>query len=81
MSAAGSAAAGRPAASVTASGHDYATSVRVELTLTPGAAGHNSDALWVTTTTLATPLTTVTAVRLECSLPEQPSLNPELAGS
>ena len=32
---------------VTASGHDYATSVRVTLTLTPGVAGRNDYTLWV----------------------------------
>jgi copper transport protein len=77
VAAAGSATAGAQAAAVTASGHDYATSVRVELTLTPGAAGRNAYVLWVDGYDTGDPLTTVTAVRLECSLPEQPSLNPE----
>jgi copper transport protein len=59
---------------VTASGHDYATSVRVELTLTPGVAGRNDYKLWVDDYDTGDPLTTVTAVSLECSMPARPSV-------
>ena len=59
---------------VTASGHDYATTVRVQLTLTPGVAGDNAYTLWVDDYDSGDPLTTVTAVRMKCSLPERPSV-------
>ena len=67
-------AAGVPAAGVTASGHDYATSVRVELTLTPGVAGRNEYKLWVDDYDTGDPLTTATDVRMRCSLSARPSM-------
>ncbi len=63
----------RPATQVTASGSDYATSVRVELTLTPGVAGQNQYVLWVDDYDTGDPLKTVTAVSMKCSRPGQPS--------
>jgi copper transport protein len=71
------AAAGAPRASVTVSGSDYATSVRVTLTLTPGVAGSNSYTVLVDDYDTGAPLATVASVRLDCSLPAQPSLNTE----
>ena len=70
-------AAERQQGSVTASGSDYATTVRVELTLTPGRAGKNAYVLWVDDYDTGDPLPTVTSVRLECSLPARPELNAE----
>lgn len=64
----------RPATQVTASGSDYATSVRVQLTLTPGVAGQNDYVLWVDDYDTGDPLKTVTAVSMKCSLPEQPTV-------
>jgi copper transport protein len=58
---------------VSASGSDYATSVRVQLTLTPGVAGRNDYVLWADDYDTGDPLKTVTAVTLKCSRPEQPS--------
>ena len=69
--------AARQQASVVASGSDYATTVRVEFTLTPGAAGRNDYLLWADDYDTGDPLTTVTSVRLECSLPEKPELSTE----
>jgi copper transport protein len=71
---AGSAAAVQSAAErqreqVTASGSDYATTVRVELTLSPGRAGQNGYVLWADDYDTGDPLTGVTSVRLECSPP------------
>jgi copper transport protein len=71
------AAATAPGASVTVSGHDYATAVRVTFTLAPGVAGANSYAIRVDDYDTGAPLTGVTSVSLECSLPAQPSLNTE----
>jgi copper transport protein len=71
------AAAGLPGASVSVSGSDYATSVRVALTLTPGTAGSNEYTVRVDDYDTGAPLTTVTSVSLDCSLPAQPSLNGE----
>ncbi|MGE5228204.1 MAG: copper resistance CopC/CopD family protein [Deltaproteobacteria bacterium] len=62
-----------PATKVTASGSDYATSVRVELTLTPGVAGRNDYVLWADDYDTGDPLKTVTAVTLKCSRPDQPA--------
>jgi copper transport protein len=59
---------------VTASGSDYATSVRAELTLTPGVAGRNGYKLWADDYDTGDPLTTVTDVRMQCSLPARPSM-------
>ena len=58
----GSGAGKEPAGQVTASGSDYATSVRVTLTLTPGVAGRNDYVLWVDDYDTGDPLKTVTAV-------------------
>ena len=65
-----------PAGQVTASGSDYATSVKLELTLTPGVAGRNAYTLWVDDYDTGDPLETVTAVRMKCALPERPSVAP-----
>jgi copper transport protein len=59
---------------VTASGHDYATSVRVELTLSPGAAGRNDYTLWVDDYDTGDPLKTVAAVSMKCALPARPGV-------
>jgi copper transport protein len=61
---------------VTASGSDYATSVKLQLTLTPGVAGRNAYTLWVDDYDTGDPLETVTAVRMKCALPERPSVAP-----
>lgn len=75
---AGSAAAVRSAAeqqggAVSASGSDYATTVRVELTLTPGRAGQNAYLLWVDDYDTGDPIAGVTSVRLECTPPASSS--------
>jgi copper transport protein len=59
---------------LTVSGHDYATAVRVELTLTPGVAGRNDYTLWADDYDTGDPLTTATDVRMQCSLPARPSM-------
>ncbi len=51
--------------------------MRVEFTLTPGAAGRNDYLLWADDYDTGDPLATVTSVRLECSLPEKPGLSTE----
>ena len=51
--------------------------MRVELTLTPGRAGRNAYVLWADDYDTGDPLTTVTSVRLECSLPARPALSAE----
>ena len=66
----------RPATQVTASGSDYATTVRVGLTVTPGVAGRNAYRLRAVGYDSGEPLSTVTAVRMECSQPARPSLAP-----
>jgi copper transport protein len=71
------AAAGLPGASVVVSGSDYATSVRVTLTLTPGVAGSNTYTVRVDDYDTGAPLATVVSVSLDCSLPAQPALNSE----
>jgi copper transport protein len=71
------AAAERQQVGVTASGSDYATTVRVELTLTPGRAGRNAYVLRADDYDTGDPLTTVTSVRLECSMPARPALSAE----
>ena len=62
------------ATQVTVSGHDYATSVRVTLTLTPGVVGRNDYTLWVDDYDSGDPLTSVTAVSMKCSQPERPDV-------
>jgi copper transport protein len=62
-----------PAGQVTASGSDYATSVRVTLTLTPGVAGRNDYVLWADDYDTGDPLKTVSAVGMKCSQPERPA--------
>ena len=59
---------------LTVSGHDYATAVRVELTLTPGVAGRNDYTLWADDYDTGDPLTSATDVRMQCSLPARPSM-------
>ncbi len=66
----------RPATQVTATGSDYATTVRVGLTVTPGAAGRNAYQLRAVGYDSGQPLSTVTAVRMECSQPARPGLAP-----
>ena len=44
------------------------------LTLTPGVAGRNDYMLWVDDYDTGDPLTTVTDVRMQCSLPARPSM-------
>ena len=69
------ASAAKPVPQAQASGQDYATTVRVHLTVTPGAAGENAYVAWVDDYDSGDPLATVTAVRLECSLPAEPSVS------
>lgn len=69
----------RDRASITASGHDYATSMRVELTLTPGRAGRNTYVLWVDDYDTGDPLTSITSVRLQCAPPNEPGLSTRTA--
>ena len=64
-----------PAPQATASGQDYATTVRVQLTVTPGTAGENAYVAWVDDYDSGDPLAAVTAVRLECSLPAKPAVS------
>lgn len=65
-----------PASSVSATGSDYATTVRVELTVTPGAAGRNAYVLRAEDYDSDDPMTGVTGVRMKCSVPARPSLAP-----
>jgi copper transport protein len=60
---------------VTASGSDYATTVRVELAVAPGVAGRNDYTLWVDDYDSGDPLASVIAVRMVCSLPSRPSIS------
>lgn len=66
--------AASPAVSTSAA--DYATTMRVELTLAPGVAGRNSYTVWVDDYDTGDPLRTITAVRLDCSLPTRPAMAP-----
>jgi copper transport protein len=61
--------------SVTASGGDYATTVRAHLTVSPGAVGQNSYSVMIDGYDSGQPLPSVTAVTLEFSLPGEPLLN------
>ena len=70
------AASGGSSGQISASGSDYATSVRVRLTLTPGVAGRNEYVLWADDYDTGDPLKTVTAVSLKCTLPARPSVAP-----
>ena len=65
-----------PSAGVTVTGTDYATSVRVTLSLTPGVAGSNEYQLRVVEYDTGEPLTGVTEVGMRCSLPERPDMAP-----
>ena len=56
------------------SGQDYATTVRVQLTVSPGVAGDNRYVVWVDDYDTGDPLATVRAVEMRCSLPVRPSL-------
>jgi len=69
------ASAAKPVPQAATSGHDYATTVRVHLTVTPGAAGENAYVVWVDDYDSGDPLATVTAVRLECLLPAEPAVS------
>ena len=57
-----------------AAGEDYATTVRVLLTVTPGRAGVNDYVARVEDYDSGDPAAGVNAVQLECSLPARPSL-------
>ena len=61
---------------VTASGEDYATTVRVSLTVTPGRAGRNDYLARVEDYDGNAPAAGVTAVKLECSVPSDSRVNP-----
>jgi copper transport protein len=63
-----------PSAGITATGSDYATSVRVTLALKPGTAGSNEYELRAVDYDTGEPLTNVTQVRMRCSLPERPDM-------
>ena len=63
------------ASGVTASGSDYATTVRAELTVAPGVAGRNEYKLWVDDYDTGDPLASVVAVRMACSLPSRPAIS------
>ena len=76
LAAADPATSGGSTGQISASGSDYATSVRVELTLTPGVAGRNDYVLWADDYDTGDPLETVTAVSLKCALPARPSVAP-----
>jgi copper transport protein len=60
---------------VTQSAADYATTVRVHLTVSPAAVGENSYAVTVDSYDSGQPLESVTAVRLDFSLPSKPTLS------
>jgi copper transport protein len=62
------------ASGVTLSGSDYATTVTVHLTITPGTVGRNDFALTASDYGTGTPLTGVRSVQLNFSLPAQPSV-------
>jgi copper transport protein len=64
-----------PASGVTVTGADFGTTVRVHLTVSPGAVGRNSYSLMVDGYDSGQPLTSVTGVTLQFSLPSQPSLS------
>jgi copper transport protein len=70
---ASSAVASAPAV-VTATGNDYATTLRVTLTASPGVAGRNEYLVRVEGYDSGDPLSGVAAVKLEFSLPDDPSL-------
>jgi copper transport protein len=64
-----------PDGQIVVSGSDYATTVRVTLRVTPGAAGPNTFAASVDDYNTGKPLTAVTSVSLGFSLPAKPSVN------
>jgi copper transport protein len=61
---------------VTVTGADFGTTVRVHLTVSPGAVGRNSYSVMVDGYDSGQPLSSVTGVTLQFSLPSQPSLSP-----
>jgi copper transport protein len=63
-----------PITTASASGSDYATSLRATLTLTPGVAGFNDYDCRIEDYDSGEPLATVTGVRLRCTLPARPAL-------
>ncbi len=63
-----------PAEGVTAAGSDYATTLRVELTVTPGTAGANEYAVRLADYDTGQPPDGVRGVTLELSLPAKPAL-------
>lgn len=62
---------------VVASGTDYATTVRVDLTVTPGTVGRNSYALQVDDYTSGKPLAAARTVQLQLTLPAHPAVGPQ----
>jgi copper transport protein len=60
-----------------ASGTDYATTVRVQLTVTPGTVGRNSYALQVDDYTSDKPLAAARTVQLQMTLPSHPTVGPQ----
>jgi copper transport protein len=71
------AAGGTPATAsgITVTGADFGTTVRVHLTVSPGAVGRNSYNVIVDGYDSGRPLSSVTGVTLQFSLPSQPSLS------
>ena len=71
------AAGGTPATAsgVTVTGADFGTTVRVHLTVSPGAVGRNSYSVVVDGYDSGQPLSSVTGVTLQFSLPSQPTLS------
>ncbi|NLE22752.1 MAG: copper resistance protein CopC/CopD [Actinobacteria bacterium] len=65
-----------PSAGITVTGTDYATSVRVTLSLTPGVAGRNEYVLRAVDYDTGEPLTDVVEAGMRCSLPERPEMAP-----
>ena len=63
------------ASGVTVTGADFGTTVRVHLTVSPGAVGRNSYSVIVDSYDGGQPLSSVTGVTLQFSLPSQPSLS------
>ena len=65
-----------PSPGITANGRDYATTVRVALTVTPGRAGQNGYLARVEDYDSGAPATGVTGVKLDCSVRDEPGVSP-----
>ena len=63
------------ASGVTVTGADFGTTIRVHLTVSPGVVGRNSYSVMVDGYDSGQPLTSVSDVTLQFSLPTQPSLS------